>query len=629
MESLRIDLAHCPEELRSGLSEILAEFCERFGTGPDATEVSFQKATDIASGGLSVTKADGSIRVRYGRKVDAFRALGRFLGQMGSSPKKFSETARFDMLGIMIDISRNGVITPDAAKAMMRRCALMGINTIMLYAEDTYKVRGEPFFGYLRGRYTHDEMKDLDDYADALGIEMFPCIQALAHLEQILQWPAYADYRDTDNILIAEEEKTYALIKRMITAAAAPFRSKRIHLGMDEAHGLGTGRYRKRHGEKRPFDILNAHLARVRQICQNQGLKPMIWSDMYFRLGSKTNDYYDTECVIPSEVVKDIPKDVELVYWDYYHMDKYFFCEWIDRHRALGSEPIMASGVWTWNHFWTALPFSFNTIDVCMTACKEKGLRQAFLTMWGDDGMECDVFSALPGLQFFAEHGYADEVDPGLLRANFQGACNADFDDFVKASETDSTPLFPNPGRSCNNMAKWLLFDDPLIGLMEPQTAHVSLRTHYAELSDALFKAAEKTPLSGRLRFPAHLARALSLKCELRRNLVEAYLARDTARIKAIVDGDLASLRESVDALWKCHRDMWLDTYKPFGLEVIEHRYGGLRARLKSLSDRLRDFLSGKVTVIPEFDTKLEKLFDTAEMKHLSYARVATPSCIK
>ncbi len=74
-------------------------------------------------------------------------------------------------------------------------------------------------------------MKALDDYAHALGIEMIPCIQTLGHLEQILQWPAYAEYRDTAGILLAGEDKTYALLEKMIAAASAPFRSKRIHVG--------------------------------------------------------------------------------------------------------------------------------------------------------------------------------------------------------------------------------------------------------------------------------------------------------------------------------------------------------------------------------------------------------------
>ena len=32
-----------------------------------------------------------------------------------------------------------------------------------------------------------------------------------------------------------------------------------------------------------------------------------------------------------------------------------------------------------------------------MKACKAKGLREAFVTLWGDDGNECDIYSALPG----------------------------------------------------------------------------------------------------------------------------------------------------------------------------------------------------------------------------------------
>lgn len=44
-----------------------------------------------------------------------------------------------------------------------------------LYTEDTYKIDGEPFFGYLRGGYTQEHLKEIDDYAFNLGIEVIPC----------------------------------------------------------------------------------------------------------------------------------------------------------------------------------------------------------------------------------------------------------------------------------------------------------------------------------------------------------------------------------------------------------------------------------------------------------------------
>lgn len=51
---------------------------------------------------------------------------------------------------------------------------------------------------------------------------------------QILQWPHYAYLRDNTEVLLPESEATYEFIEKMIKAAASPFRSKRIHLGMDE-----------------------------------------------------------------------------------------------------------------------------------------------------------------------------------------------------------------------------------------------------------------------------------------------------------------------------------------------------------------------------------------------------------
>jgi len=360
-------------------------------------------------------------------------------------PASMTEKMQLDCLGVMVDVSRNGVLLPEAVRAFLCRLALMGYNSLILYAEDTYEVPGEPFFGYLRGRYTPAEMKGLDDYADALGIEMFPCIQTLAHLAQILQWPAYYANRDTKDILLAEDEATYRLVEKMIAAATAPFRSRRIHVGMDEPTASAPEDTALSLATKNPFAIINRHLKRVRSLCRKLGVRPMIWSDMYFRLGSKTNDYYDRDSRIPRKVVAGIPRDVDLVYWDYYHTEVEFYEEWIDRHRTLGSEPIMAGGVWTWNHFWASLPFSFTITEAAMRACKNKKLRQAFTTMWGDDGMECDLFSALPGIQFFAEHGYADRVDDTLLRANFRGICNAEFDTWVKVCDLDQIPEISNP----------------------------------------------------------------------------------------------------------------------------------------------------------------------------------------
>ncbi|WP_324716792.1 beta-N-acetylhexosaminidase [Carboxydochorda subterranea] len=682
---LRVDFRTLPEELRAGLKAIIADRPEHFCVAGEPTgcacrddqctpiDLTFARdeaLQDRLSLAVDVEQDGREVRVAYGQKAAAFRALGRLLGQLvsgngdGVAISPFRERSRFDTLGIMVDASRNGVLRVDVAKRLLRHVALMGINACMLYTEDTYEVPGRPFFGYLRGRYTRDELEELDDYAFDLGIEMIPCIQTLAHLEQVLQWPAFQEVRDTASVLLAEDEKTYELVEEMILAASSPFRTKRIHVGMDEAWGIATGRYKEFHGERRPFDVLNAHLGRVREICRRHGLRPMIWSDMYFRLGSKTHDYYDRDTVIPEDVKRAIPKDVDLVYWDYYHLDPGFYAEWIDRHRELGSDPVMAGGVWTWDRLWASLPFSFTTTDACMRACKQKGLREAFVTMWGDDGMECDVLSALPGIQFFAEHGYTagEAVDQHLLRLNFRGACgaDADFDDWVKASEVDAPPGVDDPGKSHANPGKWLLWQDPLLAVMDPLVEGLPLREHYERLARALFAAAEKASRSKRqggarddgrqedgratraetdrgfnwgrrLLLPAYLAHALALKSELRRRLAEAYAKDDRATLRQMAATDIPALQAAVDDLWKVHRDTWMATYKPFGWEVIERRYGGLQARLATLADRIAGYLNDELDAIPELEVKLERPMESppGTLPEVHYARVATPSTIK
>ena len=67
----------------------------------------------------------------------------------------------------------------------------MGYNTLELYTEDTFEVEGEPYFGYLRGRYSSEEIKEIDKYARAHGIELIPCIQTLAHFSNSVKLPRF------------------------------------------------------------------------------------------------------------------------------------------------------------------------------------------------------------------------------------------------------------------------------------------------------------------------------------------------------------------------------------------------------------------------------------------------------
>ncbi|MBQ2889485.1 MAG: family 20 glycosylhydrolase, partial [Clostridia bacterium] len=198
------------------------------------------------------------------------------------------------MLGVMLDCSRNAVMSVQAVKEYAGIIKKMGYNTIMLYTEDTYEVDNQPLFGHLRGRYSKKELKEIDSYCAGIGIELVPCIQTLAHLESIFKWEnEYDEINDCDDILLAGNEKTYKLIEDMISTIAQVFTSRKIHIGMDEAYRVGTGKYKQLYGVKDRFDVINEHLHKVCEITQKYGFEVMIWSDMFRRLALNIEDQYE------------------------------------------------------------------------------------------------------------------------------------------------------------------------------------------------------------------------------------------------------------------------------------------------------------------------------------------------
>ncbi len=143
----------------------------------------------------------------------------------------------------------------------------------------------------MRGGFSAMELTAIDNYAFGFGIEVhlcsepfwsakvFPCMQTLGHLGQILQWPRFSNIRDTSEVLLSQHEESYQFIEKMIDAVTLPLRSKKIHIGMDEANGIGQGKFRQLFGDKDGYKIFLEHLQKVNEICIRRGLQPLIWSD--------------------------------------------------------------------------------------------------------------------------------------------------------------------------------------------------------------------------------------------------------------------------------------------------------------------------------------------------------------
>lgn len=583
-------------ELAPGLCEIAKGREDRLADG--GIRVTFQQEGGLR--GFRLMAKEDAVAISYGQPCHAYRALGVLLsGDALPDGGTLTETTPLTDLGVMLDVSRNALWRPEAARLLFQRLALMGYNSVQLYMEDTYVLAGEPFFGYARGPYTEEELRRIDDYGALLGIEVIPCIQTLGHLHHVLKWPAYAEYRDVPDVLLVGDEKVNALIRKMLETLSRCFRSRRIHIGMDEAHGVGQGRYRQLHGDRRPFDILNEHLATISGMCHELGLEPMMWCDMYFRMASPTGDYYDLAAHIPTDVAAAIPRDVALVYWDYYHRDTAFYEELLGRLAALGHPPILAAGGWTWGRFWTDYPTAFATIAAGMRAAHAQHLREAFITMWGDDGNECDPFSMLPVFQFFAECAYDPLADSARVARRFPGSCGCDAAPLLLAGQLET---FPDGTENTEqtNYGKWILWHDPVLGFFSDNIP-AGMDAHYAALADQLAAYPLAPESADHQKFALTLVRALAAKARLHLRLKSALRSGDRETLRTLAEQTLPTLREHVTQLRDLHRAIWHRTYKHFGWENLDVRYAGLLARLETLSRLLDTHLSSARTPITEF----------------------------
>ena len=200
-------------------------------------------------GGIVLIKEDTGWLAQLEQPWMAGRAVG--LIRAHSAEKTgftLRQTPALESLGAMLDCSRNAVPRVESVKRLLRILSRMGYRALQLYMEDVFILEDYPYFGYGRQGYTDAELSALDDYAAALGIELVPAVQTLAHLKQTLKWDAMRDYVDVDDILLLDEKKTGRLIEAIFAKMRRCFRTEKINIGMDEAHMLGLGKYLQKHG---------------------------------------------------------------------------------------------------------------------------------------------------------------------------------------------------------------------------------------------------------------------------------------------------------------------------------------------------------------------------------------------
>ena len=552
------------------------------------------KEIDVKEGiGLTVTVTGDKAAIAAESKPALARAFFRFAQEKAAGKKDLAihEEKHFDSCGAFLDFSRNGVMTVDACKRYMDYSAALGLNLIVLYTEDTFAVPEYRYMGYLRGRYSQDEIREMDTYAQSLGIELVPCIQTLAHLGNFLQWKENQHMKDQPTILLIDDEDTYAFIEAEIRSMRACISGSRLHIGMDEAHNVGLGRYYLKHGAVDRFEMLNRHLTRVVEICEKYGFKPMMWSDMFFRLGSKKNEYYDMEADIPQSVIDTLPP-VGMVYWDYYNTEDKWYEHMLTQHERMSPETIFAGGIWTWSGFLPHVDLTYATMEPALKACARHGVKTVMATMWGDDGQETVHSLALSQLPIFSEACWRPEsCDRGTIVETGEFLTGLD------RTAYEAFSLF-YPGAVDQRDGKAMIWCD----LLYPLGLRGEALDNCLERAKKALGILSRWPDDPRCRYASALFEVIRQKAALMRGLRVRYLAGDREWIEQAAEKDIPALMDAYRALRDKHRAMWESEFKRNGWEVIALRYGAVLGRLDDVSFSLKRWAKGELPALCEMD---------------------------
>ena len=508
---------------------------------------------------------------------------------------------QFNTFGVMLDMSRNAVMSVDGLKMLFPLLKKMGYNMVMLYTEDTYEIEDEPFFGYMRGRYTQQEMKELDTFASELGIEIIPCIQTLAHLDAFVRWKTVP--LDYGNILLTDDDKTYEFIEKMFKSVSKCFKSRRIHVGMDEAYMLGRGKHMDLYGPEKISEIMERHLHKVMEIADKYGYEIMIWSDMYFRQWNG-GAYFAPKSIVPKDVIDAFPKEVIPVYWDYYQNEEQKYADMIENHKQLSNQTWFAGGIWGWSGMIPFNKFTLESMIPALNACKKNKIRNVFMTMWGDNGAECSRYSILPSLFYLSEYAKGN-TDEEKIKAKFKKFCGIDFDDFMLLDCPNNIAGNERLAKSPKNPSKYMLYSDCLNGHLDYTVKKGGGKT-YAEYAEKLEEISKKSRRFGYVFDTlSKLCYVLKDKYELGVKTRAAYKANDKEELLRLANEEYSNTVSALKAFIKALRKQWNNENKTYGFEVQEIRLGGLLYRIESTKKTLLDYALGKLDRIEELECEI------------------------
>lgn len=500
------------------------------------------------------------------------------------------EKLKFNDFGVFLC---GGPFKMHTIKKFIDCIAAMGYNSMRWEVGAYLSFDDDKRLNYMTGRYTKEQMQDIDGYALSKGIELIPCAQMFGHLSYIWSVKGYSDLFDTREVFEVDNPGVYDLIKKIILNLKAVFHSKRIHLGFDETVNLGLGKYLEDHGYVEAGELYVRHLKKVLAIADECGVSCEIWGDMY---KSFVRKYRKKSPICTKDYAAEFPKNVKIIEW---------FYEWYSREELRDifslfkgvNDLAYCDGANCWAEFSSHNWHSINSYENHIAACEEFGINTFLVSIWYDSRGEQSVFSVLPSLFHCSILAHGQVFDDNCI-ALFQEMFGIKYEDFMSLDlmiRDIPYQIYP--------LTDSLLFADLL---RDGSEKDFSLKEGYIEKYNKLSNVKTK---DYQLIFDstAKLAQLLSVKATLGFEIVQAYKSKDIEKLMRCNESIVLCI-SLLDDFFAAFSERYLEEYTDFDFHIHCNRIGGIRQNLLFSNRRLSEYIDGKIEKIDELEEQIKML---------------------
>ncbi len=500
---------------------------------------------------------------------------------------EIEDAPAFATRGVMLDVSRDKVPTMEQFRETIDLLASLKFNHLQLYTEHTFAYRGHEDVWKEWSPLTADEVRELDGYAAARGIELAANQNCFGHLAAWLKKPAYEHLAEIEGnnawyfhqwerrgpfSLCPAEPKAERFVGELLDELLPCFTSNLVNIGCDETFDVGWGRSKeevdRRARSESEGDRSRARaelyfefVQKIAKACEKHGKRPMMWADI---------------ALTHPEMLHLMPREMIGLAWWYEPTEK--FEKWVGAIKIAGHEAWVCPGTSSWRTFTGRTSERRANIADAAEQGLKAGAAGFLICDWGDMGHRQQWPISLAGIAQAAEAAW----NPGAARAFDPQATglhvlheSPELGTWLEKLGECDRPI----RQSANVLNASALFND----LHPPVPGQLKAITHEVDASIEQWQAARARLEELRDSRPA--IQSEQLREELDHAIECAIFAADhavAARDAAVLHSTLESLIARCEAIKAEHERLWLKRNRAGGMDHASSFYTKVIHALRS-----------------------------------------------